>query len=98
MVILSTQKAEVEIAGVERLSNQMKPLKWLFLFYRLLSSLCPICDYANPAESTSSPASAHVNHTIIDNDFQSNYWFLREMLSPQILPEVFAFLNLLNRD
>ncbi len=38
MVILSTQKAEVEIAGVERRYNQMKPLKWLFLFCRLLSS------------------------------------------------------------
>jgi hypothetical protein len=32
MVILVT-KAEVEIAGAERLSNQAEPLKWLYLFY-----------------------------------------------------------------
>ena len=25
-------KAEVEIAGAERLSNEVQPLKWLFLF------------------------------------------------------------------
>jgi len=39
----------------------------------------------------SSPASTHLNHTARKNDFQSNYWFLREMPSPQLLPEVLIF-------